>query len=213
MLNIDSLIFDLDGTLIDSKEDIVKTVNFTLSQLGLNQKKPAEIISFIGTGADDLVKKSLGKENSHLFDKAVLIFKDFFKEHFLKENKLYPYAEEILEYFKHKNMYIVTNREKDTAEAALNNSGIYNYFKGIIGGEDVSCRKPSSCPLNKIIKSGLDRNKTIIIGDMDLDILSGKEAGILTCAAAYGIGERKDLLKAKPDYIIESLPELKKIIN
>lgn len=212
MVNIDSLIFDLDGTLIDSKNDIVESVNFTLKQLGLSRKNPEEIISFIGTGVEDLIEKSIGP-GSHLLGRAILIFEDFFKENSLAKTKLYPGAKKILEYFKRKRIYVATNRKKDVALAALENCGISKYFSDVVGSDDSSCVKPSGCPLNKILKSNSDKKKSMIIGDMDLDVLSGKEAGILTCAAAYGIGKKEDILKAKPDYIIENLLELKDIVN
>jgi len=213
MVKIESLIFDLDGTLIDSKNDIVESVNFTLKQLGLSQKNPEEISSFIGTGVEDLIEKSIGIRNSHLLDQAVLIFEDFFKKNSLAKTKLYPGAKEILEYFKKKRIYVATNRKKYVALAALENCGISKYFSDVVGSDDAGCVKPSGCPLNKILKSDSDKRRSMIIGDMDLDILSGKEAGILTCAAAYGIGKKEDILKAKPDYIIENLLELKNIVN
>lgn len=213
MVNIDLLIFDLDGTLIDSKDNIVEAINFTCRQLGVRKKKPDEIVSFIGTGVGDLVKKSLGKENNHLFAEAIVTFKDFFRNHSAEKSKLYPYARDILEYFKNKRMYIVTNEEKGMALSILSSLKISKYFEDIIGADDASCVKPSACPINKIIKPGLDKKRIMIVGDMDLDILSGKEAGILTCAVTHGIGKKRDILKAKPDYIIQSLLELKAVIS
>lgn len=212
MVDLEQLIFDLDGTLVDSKKEIVAAVNFTLGELGFAEKSFEQLVSFIGSGVDDLIKKALGREGKNSFKKASLIFKDFFKKEAALKSKLYPHAKEVLEYFKNKQIYIVTNREVDVALVTLRNLGIDNYFSEVIGGDDIFCIKPSGCPVNKIIKPNLDRKKSMIVGDMDLDILSGKDAGILTCAVTYGMGKAEAISKAKPDYIIGSLLELKNII-
>ncbi len=213
MKNVDLLIFDLDGTLVDSKEDLVNAVNFTLKKLKLKELPFGKIVSFIGTGVNNLIRKSLGAKNSNLVDQGVFIFGDYYREHFLDKTCLYPHVKSILRYFKHKAMFVVTNKNKDVALLTLDSLGISKYFKDVTGGDDPSCLKPSVCSLKVALKYSKDRKKNIIIGDMDLDVLVGKKAGILTCAVTYGIGKVDDLIKAKPDYIINNLLELKKIIK
>ena len=97
--------------------------------------------------------------------------------------------------------------------SSQNSLEITKFFKDIIGGDNVSCLKPSICSLDKALKYNKNSERSIIVGDMDLDILSGKKAGILTCAVTYGIGKKKDILKAEPDYIIDDIGELKDIIK
>ncbi|MCF7907458.1 MAG: HAD-IA family hydrolase [Candidatus Omnitrophica bacterium] len=213
MKAVDSIIFDLDGTLVDSKEDIVNAVNFTLKKLGLSQKQADEIASYIGTGAEDLIRKAIGDKNRDLFDKGISIFEDDYKKHSATKSKLYPHVEEVLEYFKNKNLFIVTNRKKNMAQITLNSLGINKYFKDVVGGDDETCLKPSACSLEKALGNVQDRKRIIIVGDMDLDVLTGKEAGILTCAVTYGIGKRDDIVKVKPDYLVDDLLQLKEIIR
>jgi len=213
IIDVDLIIFDLDGTLVDSKKGIVDAVNFTLRKLGLNEKPFGEIVSFIGAGVNSLIRKAIGKRNRGLFNKGISIFEDYYKKHAAVKSRLYPHVEDVLEYFKGKLMFVVTNRRKDMALVTLNSLGIYKYFKDTISGDDESCLKPSACPLDKVLKSNIDKRRSIIVGDMDLDILSGKKAGILTCAVTYGIGKKEDIMKAEPDYIIDDVTELKDIIK
>jgi phosphoglycolate phosphatase len=210
----DLIIFDLDGTLVDSRQDIANAVNFTLREVGLSEKSPGQISSYIGMGVEDLIRKSLGNKQNSSLKRALPIFEQYYRKHCTDNSTLYPGVEEILNFFKHKKKAIITNRNREFAVATLKAIGIYDYFEDIIGGDDTNCMKPSSCPLDKFLY-GLDINKdrTIIVGDMDIDILAGKRAGIITCGVTYGIGKREDITKAKPDFIIDRIIELEEIIN
>lgn len=209
------IIFDLDGTLVDSKKDIVNAVNFTLKRIGLKVKPSPEIASYIGTGVEDLIRKSLGEDSGRIFKEALGIFIRYIKEHALDYTVLYPNVKDILEHFRYKKKAIVTNRRYDIAEVVVKGLGIFGYFDGIMGGDAISCMKPSSCPLDMVIeKLGVsDRKKIIMVGDMAIDVLTGKNAGVNTCAVTYGIGKREDIIKAKPDYIIDDIAELKDVIS
>ena len=214
MSDINILIFDIDGTLVDGRKDIVRAVNFTLSTLGLKQKTFESIVSYIGTGVIDLIKKSLGEENLALTDKGLDIFRKYYLQHCADESVLYPHVKEALDYFKDKKMIILTNRHIKSAKILLNHLKIKNYFEQIIGADDEKCKKPSPCPINNISSQfNIRKEKIIIIGDMDIDILTGKNAGIKTCWVTYGLGKKEDVQKLRPNYIINNLLELKDVIN
>lgn len=214
MKYIKLIIFDLDGTLVDSRIDITNAVNFTLKKVGLKEKSVSEVSSYIGTGVEGLIRKSLGENRDNLFNRALSVFGKYYRNHSTDSSVLYPHVKEILEYFKNKRKIIVTNRKHEFALPTLKTLGINEYFEDITGGNNIGCMKPSSCPLNRAIhKLKMDKEKTIIVGDMDLDILAGKAAGILTCAVTYGIGKKEDIAKVEPDFIVENILELKNIIN
>jgi phosphoglycolate phosphatase len=168
----------------------------------------------MGPGVKYLIEKSLGEENWPLLNKALDIFGNYFNKHSADKTKLYPNVKEILEYLRDKKNYVLTNRRGKMAEITLKKFDILKYFKDVIGGDREDCLKPSPCPLNKALKYFENkRDKSMIVGDMDVDINTGKNAGIITCAVTYGVGKREDIIRARPDYIIDDLIELKEIIR
>jgi len=214
MKDIEIIIFDLDGTLVDSREDIANAVNFTLKQIGLKEKSISKISSYIGTGIEELIRKSLGKKQEALLKRALSIFIEYYRKHSTDNTVLYPNVKEILECFRSKRKTIVTNRNYEFALLTLKTLSIYDYFEDIVGGDDICCLKPSSCPLDRSMgRLNADKEKAIIVGDMDIDIVAGKRAGIITCGVTYGIGKKEDIIKAKPDFIIDDIIDLKKIID
>lgn len=213
MKKIDAIVFDLDGTLVDSKKGIVKSVNNTLKEMGLNEKPHDEIASYIGSGVRDLIAGALGKKNENLIERAILIYNRHFLRESSKKSRLYPHVIEILNYFREKLIFLVTNREKEKAEITLKAHGIHEYFKEVIGGDDEKCLKPEPCSLENVVKWTDNKKRVVIVGDMDLDIMAGKKAGIITCAVLHGIGEEEDIRNSNPDYIIKNLLELKNIFK
>jgi len=214
MLDIDAIIFDVDGTLVDSRKDIVKAVNFTLRELRLPQKPPRVIISYIGLGIRDLIRRSLGNQKGQFADEALKIFTGYFRRHSADESRLYPHVKETLDYFRNKRKVVVTNRNRESAEITLKKLSINDYFEEVFGGDDEDCIKPSACPLDRVSsKLGMDKTRMIIVGDMDIDIKAGKEFDIRTCWVSYGLGKREDVEKIGPDYVIDDMIQLKKIIR
>ena len=210
---IDLLLFDVDGTLVDSRNDIANAMNFALRAVGVPEKRHEEIVSYIGTGVIDLVRRSLGAGYSDLAEQAIEIFSGYYLEHSADTSKLYPHVKETLEYFKDKIKFILTNRYAKFADATLTQLGIRKYFENIIGGDDENCMKPSPCILEKVFSgTGINRDKIMIVGDMSIDINTGKSAGTRTCWVTYGLGKIGDVEALKPDYIIDDIKELKDII-
>ncbi len=214
MREVDLIIFDFDGTLVDTRIDIVNSVNYTLERLGLKKRGFDTIVSFIGVGVDYLISKALGDDNQDRFDEAQAMYLGYQKDHFLDKATLYPHVRETISHFQDKDIALISNRYAFSSRKILKAFGLEYDFKAIVGGEDPSCRKPSPCPvLNLIDQFKISKERAIMVGDMDVDVQSGKEAGILTCAVTYGLGKRDDIVKAGPDFIIDDMAELKKIIK
>lgn len=214
MIDVDAIFFDVDGTLVDARKDIVKAVNYTLVKLNLKKRPAKDIISYIGTGVKDLVTKSLNTKNADLIDKAINIFSGYYVDHSADEAKLYPHTEEVLEYFKGKRKFILTNRYSRFADITLKKLGVRDYFEGIIGGDDENCLKPSACVLDMFLpKFKIAKARAVIVGDMAIDIMTGKNSGVKTCWVTYGLGKAKDVCDLNPDYTVDDLIELKNIIR
>jgi len=213
MDNMDVIFFDLDGTLVDSSLDITDSVNFTLGEMGLGRKTPEEVIPYIGKGSRDLMRSMLSSDDGDIVEKALDIFKRRFHENSSAKSRIYPMVKETLEHFKRKDKVLITNRHSEIAAKALKELGLYGDFRRIVGGEDDLCRKPSGCPIKKVlVELGAGKNRAIMVGDMDIDILAGKDAGIKTCAVTYGFGRVSDIINAEPDHVINNMSELMSLI-
>jgi phosphoglycolate phosphatase len=215
MREIELIIFDLDGTLVDSRQDIVNAANFMLKSLSLKEKPAEEIVSYVGKGVDSFIIDSLGRNANSTKDKALEIFRSYYKQHPADNAYIYPGVCETLDYFKAKEKAVVTNRNHRSAEALLKKMGMANYFKNIIGDDNKICLKPSRCQIDKLLKklSVEKREKVLMVGDMDIDVFAGKAAGVMTCAVTYGLGKKLDIERAMPDYIIDDMRRLKDIIK
>lgn len=214
MLAVDSIFFDVDGTLVDSTIDIANAVNYALRTLKLAERPKDDIASYIGTGVKDLVKKSLGSADAALNARAEEMFSRYYAEHPADNSILYPHVKEVLEYFQNKKKYIATNRYKKFADITLKKLGIRDYFEDIFGGDNENCLKPSACILDSfILKSHIREAKSVIVGDMAIDIQTGKNLRMKTCWVTYGLGKREDVEPLRPDFIIDDLIELKGIIQ
>lgn len=210
----DTIFFDVDGTLVDATGDIANSMNHALGVLGLPALPNEMIISHIGSGVKDLIRKSLGSDDRALIDKGTKLYTDHYIAHAADETVLYPHVVEILEYLKDKRKIILTNRYAAFADVALQGLGIRGYFEDIIGGDDENCIKPSACIVNRAAKRlNIDKSKALIVGDMDVDVMTGKNAGVKTCWVTYGLSKVEDVAPLKPDYVIDDLIELKEIIK
>ncbi|MCK5594891.1 HAD-IA family hydrolase [bacterium] len=210
--NIELIMFDLDGTLVDSLKDIANAGNFTLKSFGLKTKSVREITSYVGEGREHLVKKLLG-DNAVFLKEAVSVFGEYYRKHSSDNSVLYPNVREILEHFKDKKKAVVSNKNREEVVSNLKALAIYDYFESITGGDEVERRKPSPFHLYKTMQRfHANKEKSIMVGDMDIDILTGKNAGILTCAVTYGVSEEKDIIKVEPDFIIDDIMKLRDII-
>ena len=214
MVYIDSIFFDIDGTLIDARSDIVTAMNYALREIGFPEKPFEEIVSYVGTGVTYLISKSLDSDDDRLIERGVELYTSYYIAHPADKATLYPHARGILEHFKKKRKIILTNRYTRFAEPVLNALGIRGYFEDIVGGDDENCLKPSACVLDPVVsRLHIDKSKSLIVGDMAIDIMTGKNSGIKTCWVRHGLGKAEDVQPLNPDFTIDDLIELKGIIK
>lgn len=219
------ILYDLDGTLIDSRRDIADAVNFTLQELGF-QKLPIDRVSaFVGTGVKNLMRQALltvgagsrARSNEGpprgvapaVVEKSIKLFRRRYSEHLLDHTQLYPSVPKVLECLKNRKQAVVTNKPEDFSKTILKGLGIQPYFSEVIGGDAGFPKKPSPEPVLEVMRrAGTGPGESILVGDSSLDIETGHNAGIKTLAVTYGFGTVEEIQKAKPDFILNDLEEL-----
>jgi len=209
--SVDLMIFDLDGTLIESKWDIAKSVNLTLVELGLPERPIEEIFGFVGDGVKRLLRLAVGEGNQTKFEEALKVFRGHYLEHCLDRTSFYPGIEPMLQHFSHKDKVIATNKSIEYTRVILNGLGP-QHFLYMVGGDNGFGLKPEPGMLLHIIeKIGAQKERTILVGDSTNDINGGHNAGIRVCAVGYGMGNREKMAACQPDWFIEKPEQLMEI--
>jgi len=214
MYPVDLIIFDVDGTLVDSAQDLIASVNFTLKAIGLPGEDSAQIQSYIGDGVRKLVERSLGYKFQHLYPKAVEVFRAHYHEHLLDQTRLYPGTEEVLAYFSHKKKAVLTNKSYGFTVKILEGLKILDYFEEVVGSDTTPYLKPEPYGIYRIMENlRVKKEKAVIIGDGVRDIEAAKNAGIKSCAALYGYTDRERLMKINPDFFCETILNLRELLT
>ena len=213
---LELIIFDFDGTLIDSAPDLVDSINEMLKEFNLKEAGFNEAVKWIGNGSLKLVERALkynGIEDEEFLHKAHKNFKEKYKHTNAKKTLLYPYAKELLyDLKKNYNLALITNKPDEYIKPILKKFDI-NVFDFILGG-DFEYKKPSPVPLLKACEYfDVSPNETVMIGDSKNDILAAKNANIKSVALTHGYSQGENIKSFNPDFTAYSLKEIKEIIN
>lgn len=208
-LLIDCLIFDLDGTLVDTKKDIADSANKALVDLGLNTVPDEVVHSFVGKGISNLMEGCLGVERASEVDEAVRLFRQHYKENLTTFSHLYPGVSDVLSHFASKKKAVLTNKIESFSTLILEDLNVMKHFEVVWGGDTGPEMKPDPLGIETVLnRLNVSKEKTILIGDSTVDIQTGKNAGVKTCAVTYGFDSKETLQKAQPDYVIDSMKEV-----
>ena len=186
------LIFDLDGTLVDSVPDLTVSLNLLRSELDCPPIKQQQVSDMVGDGVGLLVKRALGEE---LFAPALVDkFMHIYGDHLLDNTKCYPGIDELLNSHSASQMAIVTNKPHKLTLKLLAGLNIIDRFKIIIGGDSYAEKKPHPLPVINALKAlGAQPQQAVMIGDHHTDLYSGSKAGTATCFCSYGMGNSDNL--------------------
>jgi 2-phosphoglycolate phosphatase len=207
-----ALLYDLDGTLVNSQEDLIQTVRQTLLHFNLQLPSNEAIISYIGGGLEKLLRSSLG-DQQQLYDKAYEFFSTYYKAHLLDQTQLYPFIKEILHtcHIRGFSQAVVTNKRVFYTEAILEGLQIASYFATVTGGDTLNVHKPSpELILHTLEILNIRPDQALMIGDNDTDIEAAYHAGVKSCYFKGGIGS---LGSIQPDFQVETLNELKPLLG
>ena len=214
MTSFQLLVFDFDGTLVDTKQDIVDSVNRTLKELELRTLDRETLGTFIGKGVNHLIARSLEGTGYNDLPRAIEVFMRDYEAHLMDQTDLFPNCRATLEHFAHKENTILSNKPTRFITQILDALDWRAPFSTIIGGDLMPEKKPDPCGLHHILQQhGVRPEEALMIGDSLVDIETGKRAGVKTCGVTYGHAGRASLASANPDWIIGDLSELKQLIH
>lgn len=208
MRHLELYIFDLDGTLLDSGKDIALAANYAFEKLNLKTFSEEEIISKVGYGAKKLIEDLIPEYPQEIKDKALEYFKEFYYSNPVIYSRLYEGAEETLKKLKElsKKVAVVTNKYEALSVEILKKLNVIDYIDLVVGADTTSEKKPNPLPVFYTLeKLKSEKDKSIIIGDSETDVLTGKNAGIKTALVLQGYGNKELALSLNPDYVLDSL--------
>ncbi len=212
------LLFDLDGTLVDSRADLITSVNLMLDELGRAPLADQSVVKFVGEGARLLVERALQATQeqppgSAEIDHALEVFRRHYREHLLDQTRTYPEVEETLAYFHHLPKAVITNKPYEFTLALLEGLGLLAHFAVILGGDSLPQRKPSPEPLLRAAqRCGCAPGACLMVGDSQVDMLAGRAARMTTCGYLGGFGEKAALVEGGADVLIERFGELRAVV-
>jgi len=215
------VIFDLDGTLVDSRLDLVHSVNAALRHIGRPELPDDLIASYVGDGAPILIQRALGGEagDEAMVRKGLEFFLSYYREHKLDHTKVYPGVAEALAAIQRstngvpRKMAVLTNKPVNPSRAIVDALGLGPFFTDVYGGNSFPSKKPDPEGARILLaESGASPEQAAIVGDSHVDVRTGRNAGLRTIGVTYGFAPRT-LENEPPDVLVDSPAELAAVFS
>jgi phosphoglycolate phosphatase len=207
---MDLLIFDLDGTLIDSRLDLANAVNATRGHMGMAPLENERVYSYVGNGAPVLIRRSLGDQATEAeLQEALEFFLEYYREHELDHTILYPGVRESLDRLlaAGKRMAVLTNKPVRMSRSIVDGLGVGGHFFQVYGGNSFEFKKPNPIGVEALIQeAGATRETTMMVGDSSVDVHTARNAGIPCCGVTYGF-QPETLADPAPDLLVNRMEE------
>jgi phosphoglycolate phosphatase len=213
-VTIAAVLFDLDGTLVDSLDDLTDAVNHMLAGFGRQRLEPAQVRQLVGKGARNLVQRALATDSPAEIDRGLTAFTEFNTLHIADKSRLYPGARELLQQLAADGirMAVISNKQEALSRLILKTLEVDAFFDIIAGGDTFAEMKPSPLPLARVIDEfGCSPAEAVMVGDSINDIQAGNRAGITTIGCSWGYGDSEELHGA--DFQAASPTEIAGIIT
>jgi phosphoglycolate phosphatase len=211
---IQALVFDLDGTLIDSKQDLVLSVNATLRAIGRAELPEDIVASYVGSGAPVLIARALGGSPDSLeLQRALDYFLSHYEEHKLDHTRAYPGVREALLQLEGTPMAVLTNKPANASVRILEGLGLASFFKVIYGGNSFATKKPDPQGAHAVLRDlHLAAGDTAMVGDSEVDVQTARNAGMYCAIVNFGFGSH-DREKYPADVYLDSMEELVALVD
>ncbi len=210
------VIFDLDGTLIDSRDDIARAVNTTFVEMGYGEVDRDTIRDNIGWGVRALLERLLPCEDEATLERARGLFLEHYSENLVVDTHLYEGVVPTLRGLKErgKTLALVTNKPLGLSERIMDGFAIREYFTVILGGDSVRNKKPHPEPIIRVMRqTGFGPASTIYVGDTGADMDASRGAGVDFIAVAYGFADIEELLRRGCKQVVQRIDELLQVIR
>lgn len=205
------LIFDLDGTLIDSRLDLAHSVNATRAFMGLPPLDHETVYKYVGSGAAVLIQRALGDiASEENVGKALPFFLGYYSEHKLDYTEIFPGVRETLDRFKEAGMTmaVLTNKPVRISVAIVEELGLASHFIRVYGGNSFEHKKPHPIGIETLIQeTGSSPLRTVMIGDSAVDVQTARNAGVISCGVTYGF-QPETFQQHPPDILVDRLEQL-----
>lgn len=208
------IIFDLDGTLVDSKRDIAFSVNETLSRIGHPPLSDELIYEYVGHGVRPLIERAVTATGGGDLQTAIKIFQEIYTEHLLDTTVMFDGMDDVLRHFSDKTLAVATNKPYGYSVKILEGLKILDKFVSVKGGDSMVEKKPHPMMLEAIMaEAGRGPGDSVIIGDSSVDVQTGKNAGIKTVGVTYGFRPAAEIFESSPDAVAATVAEIKSLIE
>jgi phosphoglycolate phosphatase len=207
--SVRAVIFDLDGTLIDSQLDLVLAVNAMLEHMGREPHVHEKICSFIGNGAPMLVQRALGEGATEAdVAKGLAYFLEYYRAHMLDNTDVYPGVREALVQLQQYPMAVLTNKPVHFSRAIIEGLNLSRYFRYVYGGNSFETKKPDPQGAQILLRElQAAPHEAMMVGDSDVEIKTARNAGMHACGVTYGFGA-ESLRAHPPDIMLDTLSDL-----
>ncbi len=206
------IIFDLDGTLIDSSVDITNALNYAMEPFSSRHLTRDDTIKLVGEGISRLIGKLVGDRDEAVRAGVSERFLKHYTDHIIDYTKAYPGVAETLEKLGEYRKAVISNKRESLSRLALERLGLLKYFDLIIGSDTTPERKPSPVPVLKALSElQMAPDEAVMVGDSNYDVDAGKAAGVVTVAVTYGYRPREVIAHA--DYLIDGMADLISVLE
>ena len=210
------IIFDLDGTLIDSSTDLALSMNATRSHFGLAPLDPALIYSYVGNGAEVLVRRAMGPDTpEERIREAHSFFLKFYRTHALEHTKLYPGLQEAVEHLASMGhaLAVLTNKPVRISSDIIRALGLEKQFLRVYGGNSFPNKKPDPEGVFTLMEeAGASKQETLMVGDSAVDVQTARAAGVRSCGVAWGF-QPESFEDHPPDRVIHVPSEIFEVVR
>ena len=208
---MDLIIFDLDGTLVDSRLDLAGAVNATRRHMGMEALANERVYTYVGNGAPMLVRRALGDGATDAqVQEALEFFLEYYREHDLDYTVLYPGVKESLDRLRGagKRMAVLTNKPVRMSRHIVEGLGVGGHFFQVDGGNSFDFKKPHPIGVEELMKeAGVGRESTLMVGDSSVDVQTARNAGIACCGVTYGF-QPETLEDPAPEMLVDRMEEM-----